>query len=249
MTFDFSPLNRELARWRAQGLTLPIWWRDDDAIAATPQLEKLSNLARDLHLPVHLAVIPKPAHSTLCDFVKQHAEIIPVVHGWQHQSHAREGAKKAEFGDPRPDAMAEAGQALARMKGLFDAALFPMFVPPWNRLDQGLLPGLADLGYCAVSTYLPRPAREAACGIVQINTHIDPIFWRGDRGLAPADGLIEGIVHLLSERRMGRSDAREPLGFLTHHLVHTDAVWDFTRGCLDTLLDGGAQPANLRDLP
>ena len=34
-----------LTRWRDEGRTLPIWWRDDDAIAPTPALERLLALA------------------------------------------------------------------------------------------------------------------------------------------------------------------------------------------------------------
>jgi hypothetical protein len=35
---------------------------------------------------------------------------------------------------------------------------------------------------------------------------------------------------------------------LTHHLVHDAAIWEFTRACLSELLDGGAQPCNLREM-
>ncbi|THF85384.1 MAG: polysaccharide deacetylase, partial [Sulfitobacter sp. SK025] len=41
----------------------------------------------------------------------------------------------------------------------------------------------------------------------------------------------------------------EPLGFLTHHLVHNEDIWNFTRACLKTFLDAGALPAHLHDLP
>lgn len=249
MKIDWTPLTTELTLWRAGGLALPLWWRDDDAIAATPDLEVLTALAEDLHLPVHLAVIPKLAQPFLPHFVADHDAVIPVVHGWQHQNHAPAGAKKAEFGYPRPDALTDARQALARMQALFGARLLPIFVPPWNRLDPGLLPGLAQAGYCGVSTYLPRTARLAVPGLVRINTHIDPIFWRGGRGLVPPEEQIAGIVSLLQDRRMGLSDAAEPLGFLTHHLVHNAEIWEFTRACLGRMLDGGAAPADLRTLP
>jgi len=37
----------------------------------------------------------------------------------------------------------------------------------------------------------------------------------------------------------------EPLGLLTHHLVHTEEVWEFSRDVLYILLDGGANPADI----
>lgn len=164
MTVDWTNLDAELAIWRAEGLHLPIWWRDDDAIAPTPALDRLAALAEDLSLPVHIAVIPRHAEPALAAYSKDRPLIRPLVHGWQHISHAPDGAKKAEFGHPRPDAAHELAQALNRMQELFGDDLLPIFVPPWNRLDDGLLPVLADAGYVGVSTYLPRDNRIAAPG-------------------------------------------------------------------------------------
>ena len=240
MTVDWTALDAELAIWRTEGLHLPIWWRDDDAIAPTPALDRLAALAEDLSLPVHIAVIPKHAEPALAAYSRDRLLIRPLVHGWQHISHAPDGAKKAEFGHPRPDAAHELAQALNRMQELFGDDLLPIFVPPWNRLDDGLLPVLADAGYVGVSTYLPRDNRIAAPGLVQINTHIDPIFWRGTRSLVPPDTLIADITKQLQDRRKGLTDPQEPLGFLTHHLVHDEDIWGFTHACLARLLDGGA---------
>lgn len=249
MTVDWANLDAELAIWRTEGLHLPIWWRDDDAIAPSPALDRLAALAEDLSLPVHIAVIPKHAEPTLAAYSKDRPLIRPLVHGWQHISHAPDGAKKAEFGHPRPDAAHELAQALNRMQQLFGDDLLPIFVPPWNRLDDGLLPVLADAGYVGVSTYLPRDNRIAAPGLVQINTHIDPIFWRGTRSLVPPDTLIADITKLLQDRRKGLTDPQEPLGFLTHHLVHDEDIWGFTHACLARLLDSGAVPAQMTELP
>jgi hypothetical protein len=249
MSVNWSPLTDELRIWRTGGLQLPLWWRDDDAIEATPALDRLTRLAEDLALPVHVAVIPKLAKADLAAFIAEHDATIALVHGWQHVSHAPVGEKNAEFGHPRPDALAEATAALKQMKLLFPDRLLEIFVPPWNRLDATLLPGLAQAGYLGVSTYLPRHSRLAAPGLVQINTHIDPIFWRGGRGLVPPDDIIAGLVSVLEDRRSGITDQTEPLGFLTHHLVHTEDIWQFSRALLSTLLDHGATPANLRQLP
>jgi hypothetical protein len=249
MRIDWTPLTAELSLWRAEQRLLPIWWRDDDAVEPTPALYRLTGLASTLGLPVHIAVIPKPAQPSLAEFCAGQDQVIPLVHGWQHLSHAPDGHKKAEFGHPRATALGDAGRAIDRMKLLFSDLFLPIFVPPWNRLDTALLPELAPLGYTAVSTYLPRKSKWAAPGLAQINTHIDPIFWRGGRGLVPPDDLIAHIVQLLQNRRQGITDAAEPMGFLTHHLVHTQDIWDFTQSCLATLLDGGATPANLAAAP
>ena len=249
MTIDWNPLRTELTLWRNQDLPLEIWWRDDDAVTPTPALDRLTTLAESLALPVHIAVIPKMADPSLPLFTSDRDMIVPLVHGWQHISHAPQGRKNAEFGHPRQGADDELTKALDRMRDLFGKRLLPIFVPPWNRLDTALLPVLAQAGYLGVSTYLPRDKRQAAPGLVQINTHIDPIFWRGDRGLAPSEDQIAHIVRLLQDRRFGKSDATEPLGFLSHHLVHNADIWNFTTTCLKIFLDAGALPANLRELP
>jgi hypothetical protein len=245
MNIDWSALTKELSIWRAEQRRLPIWWRDDDAVEPTPALDRLTEMASTLGFPVHIAVIPKLAQASLPLFCADHDNLIPLVHGWQHVSHAPEGQKKAEFGHPRDTALGDADQAITRMKALFSDRFLPIFVPPWNRLDGALMPELAKLGYVAVSTYLPRKSKWAAPGLMQINTHVDPIFWRGGRGVVPPDDLIAHIVKLLQDRRNGITDATEPMGFLTHHLVHDQDIWNFTQSCLATLLDGGATPADL----
>ncbi|MEH6646485.1 polysaccharide deacetylase family protein [Sulfitobacter sp.] len=246
MEIDWTPLTVELALWRRAGLALPVWWRDDDAVAATPALERLSSLSKETGLPVHLAVIPHMAESSLVRALADNPSLIPVIHGWRHLSHAPTGQKNAEFGHPRTDAEDELRHAIARLKEQFGPHLLPLFVPPWNRIEPSLLPVLADAGYVGVSTYGPRKAAFAATDLVQINTHIDPIFWSGHRGLVPPEKLLTDLVTTLIDRREGRADATEPLGLLTHHLVHTDDVWDFSRDVMLALLDGGAILADLR---
>lgn len=248
MKLDWSPLTTELAHWRRNNLTLPIWWRDDDAISATPTLETLRALSQDVGLPVHVAVIPDLITSSLPPALEEGAQLIPIIHGWRHVSHAPEGAKNAEFGHMRPQAAFELEKAIDTLDQCFGARLIKLFVPPWNRIAPDLLPVLAAAGYRGVSTYAARSAEYAASGLLQINTHIDPIYWRGHRGLVAPETLIEGIVATLRDRREGRTDASEPLGLLTHHLVHTDDIWTFSSDVLRVLLDGGATPAAIGSL-
>ncbi|MCG6557358.1 polysaccharide deacetylase family protein [Ruegeria sp. 1NDH52C] len=244
MTPDWTPLDAELALWAAEGLTLPLWWRDDDAVTTTPQLDQLTALAEDLDLPVHLAVIPAGAETALADHVAAHPHLVPVVHGWAHQNHAPATEKKAEFRAhrPLPEILAEAGQGKARLQALFGAALRPMFVPPWNRITPEVASGLPALGFRALSTATPRRNPMAAPGLAQVNTHLDPIDWRGSRGLMSPQNLIAQTATLLADRREGRADATEPFGILTHHLVHDDEIWQFTRALLTRLLAGPSQP-------
>lgn len=245
MKVEWAPLRQELARWRAARMSLPLWWRDDDAVSVTPALERLAALSGDLALPVHLAVVPAHADPSLATYCAALPGMVPMVHGWTHENHAPPGAKRAEFGQPRAEAAAQTEAALHRMQALFGSRLLPAFVPPWNRIDPTLVPNLAQQSYRGLSAFGARGKRLAAPGLVQINTHLDPIDWHGTRSLREPDILIATLVALLQGRRSGAQDAAEPLGVLTHHLVHDPAIWSFTHACLSELLLGGAIATDL----
>ncbi|NSY39928.1 polysaccharide deacetylase family protein [Leisingera sp. ANG59] len=243
MTPDWSGLDRELDNWQQAGLTLPLWWRDDDAMSQSSELERLAALSEDLDLPVHLAVIPQGATADLARFVSEHPTLIPVVHGWAHQNHAPAGEKKAEFGTHRPleELLDDAERGLVALQKMFGGVLRPMFVPPWNRISPEMLTWLAGAGYTAVSTFTPRKAAKPASGLLRVNTHLDPIDWKGGRGLLPVDQLTAQVARQLRDRRMGDADNAEPYGILTHHLVHDDSIWTFISALVKRLLDGPAE--------
>ena len=240
MNPDWRPLDVELNHWRAESLPLPLWWRDDDAVAPSPALEQLSALSHRLGLPVHLAIIPEQAQPELATYLQEHPELIPLVHGWSHQNHAQTGQKKCEFPDQRSidEALQDIEAGLARLQSLFGGAALPIFVPPWNRISADLLPWLAGAGFSALSTFTPRKTPKAAPGLWQINCHLDPIDWRGSRSLYAPEQLISQVVQHLRDRRLDRADNKEPYGILTHHLVHDAAIWHFTEALLDRLLTG-----------
>lgn len=248
MKVDWQPLRDMLAQCAAADLPVPLWWRDDDAIAPGPALDRLEALSKALDLPVHIAVIPGLAQPALAQRVATSDHLIALVHGWKHENHAPPDQKKSEFGLPRAAAAFEAEQAMERMKALFGPDVLPVFVPPWNRIDPTLITGLAACGYKALSSFTPRKARFAAQGLVQVNCHLDPIDWHGGRGLVAPDLLVRRTVDHLKDRLTGRADRDEPLGYLTHHLVHSDELWDFTAEFLGEMLRGGAYAQPLAPL-
>ena len=239
MKIDWSPLQHALAASRRDGVTVPFWWRDDDAVAVTPALDQLVTLSARIGVPVHLAIIPAHADPALADVIDP-STAIPVVHGWAHTDHSAGNSKKNEFQTPRTDAIADARHAIERMQTLFGASLRRMFVPPWNRINDEVIRALPGLGYTALSTFNPRGAPYATRDLVQINTHIDPIWWKGTRDLVDPDTLVQRAATCIDARRTGQQDATEPFGLLTHHLVHTNAIWDFTAEFAQEMLAGGA---------
>ncbi|MFK7867867.1 MAG: polysaccharide deacetylase family protein [Roseobacter sp.] len=242
MQISWQPLRNELALWRRDNRSVAFWWRDDDAIKPTPALERLSNASVTAGMPVHIAVIPAAATQALADHVAEQAHLVPMVHGWAHANHAPDTAKKAEFGSPREAAASELQRGMDRLSQLFTDQLVPVFVPPWNRMDRGFLPLLAATGFCAVSTFGRAPKDQI---LPFINSHLDPVDWRGTRGLHDPDLLISRAVTELQARRTDPTPDDEPFGFLTHHLVHDDQIWDFCAGFIAEMLDGAAKPLQL----
>ena len=111
----------ELKRWRDEGLTLPIWWRDDDAIAPTPALERLLALAEQFEAPLHLAVIPEPATAELADRLRTVPQHLRADAWLAARNHAPPDQKKAEFGvaSSRPAMLDEIAEGWRRMEEMF----------------------------------------------------------------------------------------------------------------------------------
>jgi hypothetical protein len=236
---NWAKLTHELDNWHQMGLNLPIWWRDDDAIAPTPALDRLLGLSHQTGLAVHLAVIPRDATIDLVSRVKD-THAIPVVHGFSHVNYAPPNSKKMEFGLHRPilEIERDVQNGVSHMNDLFGHHYAPMFVPPWNRIAPEVLPILHKNGYFGLSTFTPRRAAVTHAGLAQINTHLDPINWHGSRSAHATDWMIDQTVALLADRRLGHTDNDEPLGLLTHHLVHDDAIWQFTEQFINTIMTG-----------
>ncbi|MEL7092702.1 MAG: polysaccharide deacetylase family protein [Pseudomonadota bacterium] len=238
---DWSPLRYALKQCRAAGIETRFWWRDDDAVEVTPALEQLAQLADAFDLKIHLAIIPAGATHDLATYCKG-APFLPVVHGWAHRDHSEGGDKKNEFQTPREGAIDDAARGFDRMHALFGADLRAMFVPPWNRISDAVVNALPPLGFTELSTYGPRSAVQAAPGLVQINTHLDPIDWRGGGGLIDAENLVTRAAAHFTDRAEGRADADEPYGLLTHHIVHDPAIWAFATEIITELQLAGARP-------
>lgn len=220
-------LERELAAWADQGRPATLWWRDDDAVSATPALRRLLSLSGDHGVPVSLALIPRDADASLADALAGHPTAAALQHGWAHANHAPPTRRKAEFGPHRPlaEMLADAQQGWQAMTAF--AGRLPVLVAPWNRLDAALIPRLPEAGLRGVSTLGPRPAAEPSAGVRQVNVHVDLIDWADGRRFVGEDRVLDGLARHLGQRRAGAVDADEPTGLMTHHLVHTADGWRF----------------------
>lgn len=238
--YNWSALREELALWRQENLTLPFWWRDDDAEDVTPALARLLSLSRSAGVPLHLAVVPRNATQKLAKELRRQDQLRVVVHGWAHVNHEPDDQPNSEFGCARPTeaSLEEAAEGLRRLKLLFGAQCAPMFVPPWTNISPHVAARLHEIGYETLSTINSRDVTQVAEGVAQINAHLDPVAWREDKRLQPPTHLFKRSVEILRARRCGKLDNAEPFGLLTHHKALNEDVWAFTERFLNEICAG-----------
>lgn len=217
---DWSRFDAALERSAAT-----FWWRDDDAISETPALHRLMDIADGIGAPLTLAVIPGHLEDSLPAAVKDR-DVTVAVHGWTHTNHAPPNEKKAEFRAHR--SLSDIRDDLERGKAVLEAAFggqaLPLFIPPWNRIDADL--PLAESGYQGVSVFGQREISRSGT-LTRFDAHIDPIDWRGTRSAVQAQQVVDQITDLLAQD--------EPIGLMTHHLVHDDAIWTLTEALVERI--------------
>lgn len=224
----WNQLQKALDAAGRRGETVWFWWRDDDAGAGSSALMRLLELADHQNVPLGLAAVPAWLEADAQSLIAASAESTVLQHGYAHVNHGKKGQKSIELGGR---AARTIGKELREGRGIledaFGAAFLPILVPPWNRIDDALHPHLATWGYLGLSVFGKRQHAEVSKGVSLVNTHIDPIDWRGTRGFLGEDVMLERLMDCL------RLD--EPIGILSHHLVMDEPCWSFLEGLLSVL--------------
>jgi hypothetical protein len=233
----WRPLREELDRWEDAGRIANLWLRDDDAVEVTPALEMLARLCSEYGVPCLIASIPARASAELAGYIGDQPLLSPAQHGFAHRNHAIAGMKAQEFPVTRPhvDSLDELGAGRARLSSLFGAKLLPMYVPPWNRIAPEVAALLPGLGLRALSTFGRNPLFPQSPPLVELNTHVDIIDWRGSRGGRDAAWLANDLANELKWSR--EEESARAIGVLTHHLVHDEAAWRFLAGLFAVTAD------------
>jgi hypothetical protein len=232
-------LASELDAWADTGHTVSFWWRDDDATEPSAALEKLVGLSDRWKVPLALAVIPGRLKPELIDFLHARKLLTVLQHGYAHENHAAPNQRKLELGGSRDTAriIADLARGQQILEQHFADCFSPVLVPPWNRMDDRVLLRLNEIGFAGISTMKVRRSAYPAPGLLQVNTHLDPVNWRHTGGFIGVYPAIAILIQHLQARRIGYRDKDEPTGILTHHLVQNDAVWRFLEDLLRFLSD------------
>ncbi|MXN65672.1 glycosyl transferase family 28 [Stappia sp. GBMRC 2046] len=246
LRFFRDTLQAHLDWFAERGLKARFWWRDDDAAAPTPELERLLEIARKFDAQVALAVIPSAATPELADKLKREPQAVVFQHGFQHQNHQRKdrGEKAAELGTRRnPDeAIAELRQGHDILGRLFGDKFLPTLVPPWNRIAPAIVRRLPEAGLSGLSTFTWMHPYSRH----QLQSHVDIIKWKKGRSFI---GYHCAALRYDLQLTRRRNEPSEPVGLLTHHLDHDEACFEFLME-LFSIIQGhpGAEIPPVREL-
>jgi hypothetical protein len=218
MTGKWPDLVAELDRWGETGHVASLWWRDDDAVAPTPELTALLQVAGAA--PVGLAVIPGKASRELPGFLDNAPQVAVLQHGWRHTNHAAAGAKKSEFPAHRAAAVVdELAEGRQRLKTLFGPRALPVLVPPWNRFAAEFVPLLTKTGIRGLSSMASRRTAALPSNLASMDVHLDLVAWKDGRRFIGTAAALTGLIGNLQARRLGQAIRGTVTGILTHHLV------------------------------
>jgi hypothetical protein len=223
-------LDQELTHWREAGSCATFWWRDDDATAASPSLDRLLDISVDGGAPVAIAAISKSLCTSLSDVLANQRTAQVLQHGFSHRNHAvglNEGAW--ELGLHR-DVSVIVDELIAGreiLRAAFGAQFIPVIVPPWNNIDRRLLPHLQQSDFIGLSAFGQRAMRLPLAGFTEANTHFDLLAWKGSPRFQGQAAAQRDIVGHLRSRRLGAAEPDEATGILSHHLTLDGEAWRF----------------------
>lgn len=156
-------------------------------------------------LGINLEVVPSLLDSKTAGWLRSlRAEYSGLVeahqHGWVHANHETVG-RKQEFGPAR--AYGPKLEDMRRGKRLMEDELpelfFPVFCPPWNRMDGEALRACAEAGYSAVSAFDLAPG-DLPAGVADLSATFD---WEAARGAGEA-GLLPALEDICRRAAGGR---------------------------------------------
>ncbi len=214
-------LNHELAIWRRAWRVPVLWWRDDDAREPTWQLDKLLSVRRSI--PLTLAVIPDVDLHPLASRLSVETGIDVAQHGVDHANKLPEGGPRSEFAEGASQNDINAAVAAGRAR-LMAAGFSPLlFVPPWNEPGDRQIEAVVAARYQTYSIGVNGKARD---GLKHVGAQVDILRWKGKPHFKGRRRVFDALRKQLEARRLAGA-FEEPIGLLTHHLVHDDQAWQF----------------------
>lgn len=200
----WKPIDKELNRWARDGLKLPVWWRDDDAIEDTKQLHRLLELSADQSVPLALACVPMNLKPNLLRLLHGKQDISVILHGWSHENNSGTGRSPSEFPDAASSSqdIEKIRQGVKILSNAFSNQFVPVMAPPWHQMNNELIQRLPEAGIHTLSLLGARHARSDPNNLSRLNVHFSPIDYRNGPKLKKTDVIVHQILRSLVRRRM-----------------------------------------------
>ena len=238
MTFEaLQPLLNELDAHLSDGLTAELWWRDDNAVAPTVELDRLIALSNRHGVPCGLAANPADAGEPLRKAVSDAAHVWVLQHGVTHADRAPGGIEDGEpdIHRPKSEVFEELRQGMLKFNQLFKVRFIPVLAPPWGHLDPALLAYLPVMGFRGLSS-VHHDQRSVPPGDLRVaDVYCDVLDWSDPKNprFAGTEACVAALVEHLRNKRTGKADATEPTGLRTHHRDMDQDAWTFMGVLLD----------------
>jgi len=220
----WAAIRIETAIWRNSGHVPLLWWRDDDAQFDTPSLRRLLTLATTHDVPLMLAVIPVGDLRPLCGLLADLPLVTVAQHGVTHINVSAPDEPNDEFQVGTDiKTMAEAIASTNKRLSNFSAAV-PVYVPPWNRVNENLSDAVKLAGLQCLSAHRKQSSQNNL--VKSLNVDLDLLTWKTEPHFRGTLRVLWRFLVLLRKRRILKA-WHEPVGLLTHHLAHDEEAWNF----------------------
>jgi hypothetical protein len=260
MSIDqWKSIRRELDLWLERGIRAKFWFRDDDACELTDQLIRLLHFSKQYSITIGLAAIPNKLRPSLLTFLKSEDRMfLPMCHGWNHVNYEPKD-RPSEFGPNRklPLLFQDAQLAYRTFVRYFnELEKRAIFVPPFGRIMPAFVELLPKAGFFGLSAgadlieatvsrivsrieFLPAVKISRRTNMARFDVHIDPIDWH--RGTArEVPDVAHELLGCLRLRSKSFVDANQPIGIVTHHLVHNEPIWHLCAELVEILSNHSA---------
>lgn len=187
---------------------MKLFFRDDDLGFHNDSFLKLADLFSNRKQKLCVAAIPGSVNEdSFTKKVRENKFLEIHSHGFQHLNHQVDG-KKCEFGKSRKKerVLRELQESYQKLESLFEEQYYPAFTPPWNRIEDDLLPLIEEVGFKVVSRDGDKKANLGK--VTDINVDID---------LHTEKIKTERTPESLLQEVKDKTKDGTPVGIMLHH--------------------------------
>ena len=227
----------------SSGNIIRFWWRDDDVIDDTDELNKLLEFSIANNVPSYLAVIPKTLSDDAINKIKEHHNISVMQHGYSHNNYANVGEPFNEFGQHRnlEAQLKEIRIGFEKLITSFGNQFVPVFVPPWGHIAESVIEKLSTIGIKGISL-IGHSDKNYPC-LFNKNVDIDIFSWKTQSEISyefnirDYSQILDDICDKIKLKINNNNSIT--IGIVTHSQIMNNQDWRIFRKLIMTLKKTG----------